>query len=72
MHTRPQGIFELKYFVNSSISRVQGDRGGEREREGADPPGLIVNEDPRPARSPISGIAEMLRVGQHRHRAPHG
>jgi len=58
-HT-PQGIFELKYFFNSSISRVQGDAVAsesvkERIRR------LIVNEDPR---RPLSDqrIAEMLRV----------
>ncbi len=58
-HT-PQGIFELKYFFNSSISRVQGDAIAsesvkERIRR------LIVNEDPR---RPLSDqrIAEMLRV----------
>ena len=31
----PQGIFELKYFFNSSINRVQRRRRREREREGA-------------------------------------
>ena len=36
-HT-PQGIFELKYFFNSSINRVRRRRDREREREGADPP----------------------------------
>jgi RNA polymerase sigma-54 factor len=58
-HT-PQGIFELKYFFNSSISRVQGEAIAsesvkERIRR------LIVNEDPR---RPLSDqrIAEMLRV----------
>jgi RNA polymerase sigma-54 factor len=58
-HT-PQGIFELKYFFNSSISRVQGDAVAsesvkERIRR------LIVNEDPR---RPLSDqrIAEMLKV----------
>jgi RNA polymerase sigma-54 factor len=58
-HT-PQGIFELKYFFNSSISRVEGDAVAsesvkERIRR------LIVNED---ARRPLSDqrIAEMLRV----------
>jgi RNA polymerase sigma-54 factor len=56
----PQGIFELKYFFNSSISRVQGDAVAsesvkERIRR------LITNEDPR---RPLSDqrIAEMLRV----------
>jgi RNA polymerase sigma-54 factor len=56
----PQGIFELKYFFNSSISRVQGDAVAsesvkDRIRR------LIVNEDPR---RPLSDqrIAEMLRV----------
>ncbi len=58
-HT-PQGILELKYFFNSSISRVQGEAVAsesvkERIRR------LIVNEDPR---RPLSDqrIAEMLRV----------
>ena len=58
-HT-PQGILELKYFFNSSISRVEGDAVAsesvkERIRR------LIVNEDPR---RPLSDqrIAEMLRV----------
>ncbi len=58
-HT-PQGIFELKYFFNSSISRVQGEAVAsesvkERIRR------LITNEDPR---RPLSDqrIAEMLRV----------
>jgi RNA polymerase sigma-54 factor len=58
-HT-PQGIFELKYFFNSSISRVQGEAVAsesvkERIRR------LILNEDPR---RPLSDqrIAEMLRV----------
>ena len=35
-HT-PQGIFELKYFFNSSINRVDGEAIAEREREGEDP-----------------------------------
>ncbi len=58
-HT-PQGIFELKYFFNSSINRVDGDAVAsesvkERIRR------LITNEDPR---RPLSDqrIAEMLRV----------
>jgi len=58
-HT-PQGIFELKYFFNSSISRIEGDAVAsesvkERIRR------LIVNEDPR---RPLSDqrIAEMLKV----------
>ena len=58
-HT-PQGIFELKYFFNSSINRVEGDAIAsesvkERIRR------LIVNEDPR---RPLSDqrIAEMLKV----------
>ena len=58
-HT-PQGIFELKYFFNSSISRVQGDAVAsesvkDRIRR------LVANED---ARRPLSDqrIAEMLRV----------
>jgi RNA polymerase sigma-54 factor len=59
VHT-PQGIFELKYFFNSSINRVEGDAVAsesvkERIRR------LIVNEDPR---RPLSDqrIAEMLKV----------
>ena len=56
----PQGIFELKYFFNSSIKRVNGDAVAsesvkERIRR------LINNED---ARRPLSDqrIAEMLKV----------
>ena len=56
----PQGIFELKYFFNSSINRVVGDAVAsesvkERIRK------LITAEDPR---RPLSDqrIAEMLRV----------
>jgi RNA polymerase sigma-54 factor len=59
VHT-PQGIFELKYFFNSSINRVQGEAVAsesvkDRIRR------LIVNEDPR---RPLSDqrIAEMLKV----------
>jgi RNA polymerase sigma-54 factor len=59
VHT-PQGIFELKYFFNSSINRVEGDAIAsesvkERIRR------LITNEDPR---RPLSDqrIAEMLKV----------
>jgi len=59
VHT-PQGIFELKYFFNSSINRVEGEAVAsesvkERIRR------LIVNEDPR---RPLSDqrIAEMLKV----------
>ncbi|MEE9606803.1 MAG: RNA polymerase factor sigma-54 [Myxococcota bacterium] len=59
VHT-PQGIFELKYFFNSSINRVQGDAVAsesvkERIRR------LILNED---SRRPLSDqrVAEMLRV----------
>jgi RNA polymerase sigma-54 factor len=58
-HT-PQGIFELKYFFNSSINRVDGDAIAsesvkERIRR------LITNEDPL---RPLSDqrIAEMLKV----------
>ena len=58
VHT-PQGIFELKYFFNSSINRVDGEAVAsesvkERIRR------LIVNED---ARRPLSDqrIAEMLK-----------
>jgi len=57
-HT-PQGIFELKYFFNSSISRVDGDAIAsesvkERIRK------LIQAEDPR---NPLSDqrIAEILK-----------
>ncbi|MDH3521265.1 MAG: RNA polymerase factor sigma-54 [Myxococcales bacterium] len=56
----PQGIFELKYFFNSSINRVEGDAIAsesvkERIRR------LVVNEDPR---RPLSDqrIAEMLKM----------
>ncbi len=58
VHT-PQGIFELKYFFNSSISRIDGDAVAsesvkERIRK------IIANEDPR---RPLSDqrIAEMLK-----------
>jgi RNA polymerase sigma-54 factor len=59
VHT-PQGIFELKYFFNSSINRVDGQAVASesvKERIGR----LIRNEDPR---RPLSDqrIAEMLRV----------
>jgi RNA polymerase sigma-54 factor len=59
VHT-PQGIFELKYFFNSSINRVDGDAIAsesvkDRIRK------LIINED---SRRPLSDqrIAEMLKV----------
>jgi RNA polymerase sigma-54 factor len=59
VHT-PQGIFELKYFFNSSINRVEGEAIAsesvkDRIRR------LIANEDPR---RPLSDqrIAEMLKV----------
>jgi RNA polymerase sigma-54 factor len=59
-HT-PQGIFELKYFFNSSINRVDGDAIAsesvkERIRK------IVSNED---ARRPLSDqrIAEMLKSG---------
>jgi RNA polymerase sigma-54 factor len=59
VHT-PQGIFELKYFFNSSINRFQGEAVAsesvkERIRR------LIQNEDPR---RPLSDqrVAEMLKV----------
>jgi RNA polymerase sigma-54 factor len=58
-HT-PQGIFELKYFFNSSIQRVDGDAvASESVKEKIH--NLIRNEDPR---RPLSDqrIAEMLRV----------
>jgi len=56
----PQGVFELKYFFNSSISRVVGEAvasSSVKDRIGR----LIRNEDPR---RPLSDqrIAEMLRV----------
>ena len=59
VHTS-QGIFELKYFFNSSINRVQGDAVASesvKERIGK----LIKSEDPR---RPLSDqrIAEMLKV----------
>jgi RNA polymerase sigma-54 factor len=59
VHT-PQGIFELKYFFNSSISRVEGDAvASESVKERISK--LIRSEDPR---RPLSDqrIAEMLRV----------
>jgi RNA polymerase sigma-54 factor len=59
VHT-PQGIFELKYFFNSSISRIDGDALAsesvkERIRK------IISAEDPR---RPLSDqrIAEMLKA----------
>ncbi len=58
VHTA-QGIFELKYFFNSSISRVEGDAvASESVKERIAK--LIRNEDPR---RPLSDqrIAEMLR-----------
>ncbi len=58
-HT-PQGIFELKYFFNSSIRRVEGDAiASESVKDRIQH--LIRNEDPR---RPLSDqrIAEMLRV----------
>ena len=58
-HT-PQGIFELKYFFNSSISRTDGDAiASESVKEKIRT--IISNEDPR---RPLSDqrIAEMLRV----------
>jgi RNA polymerase sigma-54 factor len=59
VHT-PQGIFELKYFFNSSIRRLEGEAVASesvKDRIGR----LIRNEDPR---RPLSDqrIAEMLRV----------
>ena len=56
----PQGVFELKYFFNSSINRVVGEAvasSSVKDRIGR----LIRNEDPR---RPLSDqrIAEMLRV----------
>jgi RNA polymerase sigma-54 factor len=58
-HT-PQGIFELKYFFNSSISKLDGESiASESVKERISH--LIRNEDPR---RPLSDqrIAEMLRV----------
>ena len=58
-HT-PQGIFELKYFFNSSIHRLDGDAiASESVKDRIHT--LIRNEDPR---RPLSDqrIAEMLRV----------
>jgi RNA polymerase sigma-54 factor len=58
-HT-PQGIFELKYFFNSSISRLDGESvASESVKDRI--LHLIKNEDPR---RPLSDqrIAEMLRV----------
>lgn len=58
-HT-PQGIFELKYFFNSSISKLDGEAiASESVKEKI--AHLIRNED---ARRPLSDqrIAEMLRV----------
>ncbi|MDJ0868100.1 MAG: RNA polymerase factor sigma-54 [Myxococcota bacterium] len=59
-HT-PQGIFELKFFFNSSINRVQGDAiASESVKEKIRR--IISAEDPR---RPLSDqrIAEMLRSG---------
>jgi RNA polymerase sigma-54 factor len=58
-HT-PQGIFELKYFFNSSIGRLEGDAIASESVKGRILH-LIRNEDPR---RPLSDqrIAEMLRV----------
>ena len=54
-HT-PQGIFELKYFFNSSISRVRRGRDRQRERQGEDSPKLIVERGLRggPSRTSAS------------------
>ena len=59
VHT-PQGIFELKYFFNSSINKLDGDEiASESVKERIHT--LIRSEDPR---RPLSDqrIAEMLRV----------
>jgi len=59
-HT-PQGIFELKYFFNSSINRVDGDAiASESVKEKIRK--IITNED---SRRPLSDqrIAEMLKSG---------
>ncbi len=58
-HT-PQGIFELKYFFNSSINRVEGDAiASESVKEKIRK--IVSNEDPR---RPLSDqrIAEMLKT----------
>ena len=58
VHT-PQGIFELKYFFNSSIRRVDGDEiASESVKEKISR--IIADEDPR---RPLSdqNIVEMLR-----------
>jgi RNA polymerase sigma-54 factor len=60
VHT-PQGIFELKYFFNSSINRVDGDTiASESVKEKIRR--IISAEDPR---RPLSDqrIAEMLKAG---------
>ena len=65
----PQGIFELKYFFNSSINRVHGDADREREREGPHRPA-----DPQRGSAPAAlGPAHRRDAEgrQHRHRAPH-
>ena len=58
-HT-PQGIFELKYFFNSSINRVQGEAIAS-ESVKAKIKKIITNED---GRRPLSDqrIAEMLKT----------
>ena len=60
VHT-PQGIFELKYFFNSSIGRFQGEAiASESVKEKIRK--IISNED---SRRPLSDqrIAEMLKAG---------
>ncbi len=60
VHT-PQGIFELKYFFNSSINRFEGEAiASESVKEKIRR--IITNEDPR---RPLSDqrIAEMLKAG---------
>ena len=69
VHT-PQGIFELKYFFNSGISRTNGDDLAS-EAVKSKIKQLIDGED---AKRPHSDqkIVELLQEQTHRHRAPHG
>ena len=60
VHT-PQGIFELKYFFNSSINRVDGDAvASESVKEKIRK--IIADEDPK---KPLSDqrMAELLKNG---------
>ncbi len=69
VHT-PQGIFELKYFFNSGISRTDGDdlasRGGEARRSSRSSPARIPS-----ARTRDQKIVELLKNRRHRDRPPH-